>query len=156
MTPWVCKMGLHWLIPPSINYWVIMGSVAEVYQKALPSGCTQPSGEASQLNVCLGGASLVCWEQRGGSYPSRDWGAETHTAIHTPSCLCYIVNGDLNIHMFHCCLEVSVYLWNQHYNLFHKHIFCYRYVSCSVGFNSLRPHGLSMEFCRQECWSGLP
>ena len=29
-------------------------------------------------------------------------------------------------------------------------------VSRSVEFNSLWPHGLSMGFSRQECWSGLP
>ena len=29
-------------------------------------------------------------------------------------------------------------------------------VSHSVVSDSLRPHGLSMEFCRQEYWSGLP
>ena len=29
-------------------------------------------------------------------------------------------------------------------------------VTCSVVSNSLQPHGLSMEFSRQECWSGLP
>ena len=29
-------------------------------------------------------------------------------------------------------------------------------VSYSVVFNCLRPHGLSMEFSRQEYWSGLP
>ena len=139
MTPWVCRTGLHWLIEPSVTNWVIMGWVAELYQQALPSGCTQPNGEASQLNVCLGGASLVCWEQWGGGHPSRDSGAETHTAVHTPSCLCYSVSGDLNIHTFHCCLEVSVYLWNQHYDLFHKHIFCCCYVSCSVVSNSLWP-----------------
>ena len=29
-------------------------------------------------------------------------------------------------------------------------------VSCSVVSNSLRPHGLSMGFSRQEYWNGLP
>ena len=29
-------------------------------------------------------------------------------------------------------------------------------VSCSVMFNSWQPQGLSMEFSRQEYWSGLP
>jgi len=29
-------------------------------------------------------------------------------------------------------------------------------VQCSVMSDSLRPHGLSMEFSRQEYWSGLP
>ena len=29
-------------------------------------------------------------------------------------------------------------------------------VSCSVVSNSLQPHSLSMEFSRQEYWSGLP
>ena len=29
-------------------------------------------------------------------------------------------------------------------------------VNHSVVFNSLRPHGLSTEFSRQEYWSGLP
>ena len=29
-------------------------------------------------------------------------------------------------------------------------------VNHSVMSDSLQPHGLSMEFSRQECWSGLP
>ena len=29
-------------------------------------------------------------------------------------------------------------------------------VSCSVMSDSLRPHGLSLEFSRQEYWHGLP
>ena len=59
----------------------------------------------------------------------------------------------------------KTYYWNgSHYTL------CWRcewidfdenecvcvYVSRSVEFNSLWPHGLSMGFSRQECWSGLP
>ena len=30
------------------------------------------------------------------------------------------------------------------------------YENCSVVSDSLQPHGLSMEFSRQEYWSGLP
>ena len=45
--------------------------------------------------------------------------------------------------------KIMLYIWNKYY-------MSSMWVSCSIVSHSLQSHGLSMEFSRQEYWSGLP